>query len=252
MNLFYFVDAPMSESDKRLLIATFIILIILFILIGLIGMAIRKIMQSQGKRIDAEVADAVRFRVIEDSKHFRRYARLKNQRLFYKQALPPVLILLSSLIFYLIYAGVTNNWTHNYWADFGTIFFLWDFGDADSYAVFWGMRLLAKWPPITNEPHIVMENYASYILCTLWIIGSLYLLIVAQAYFSRMIMISHRASTVYNKSLDGYNYYDSIYPTTGAPNPYIGGNISERTADPHASINPTAPSGVPVPKDPKA
>ncbi len=211
-----------NENDRRILIAAFIIVIILFILIGLIGMLIRKIMQKQAKRLDDLVADAVRFRIVADEKHFRRYAKIRSKRLFYKQAFPPMMILFSSLVIYLIYAGVTDNWSRNYFGEFGDLFFLWDFGDEGSYVDFWGMHLLAKWPPLTNEPHFEVSHIISYILCLMWLIGIVYFFVVSQAYLSRAFMISHRASTVYNKSLDGFNYYESIYPTNGAANPYTG------------------------------
>ncbi len=216
------LDIINNESDRRLVIAAFIILVILFVLIGLIGMLIRRIMQWQGSRLDELVSHAVHFRILESEKHFREYAKIKSKRLFYKQSFPAIAILLVSLLFYLIYAGVTGEWIHDYWGDFGTIFFLWDFADEDSYVIFWGMRLLAKWPPLVNEPHFVAEDYASYILCTLWLTGIVYFFVASQAYLSRAFMISHRAKTVYNQSLDGYNFYDSIYPSDGTANPYTG------------------------------
>lgn len=208
----------LSENDKKLLIAALIIVIILFLVLVLIGMSVHKVMELQGKAIDKEVSDGVRYRVLDSAAHFKKYGRIKNRRVFMKQSLWPILILLTSLLFYLIYAGVTGEWSRNYWGEFGSIFFLWDFGDEGSYVVFWGMRLLAKWPPLTNEPHIVPEAYASYILCSLWLIGSIYFLVVSQAFFSRAVMLNKRAGTVYNKSLEGFNYYDSIYPQNGVPN----------------------------------
>jgi hypothetical protein len=224
------VTATLSESDKRLLIITLIVFLIFFLILGLIGMCIRKTMQYQGKAIDKEVSDGVRYRVVDNPEHFKAFAKEKNRRLFFLQVRWPLLIGFVSLLFYLIYAGVTGQWSHNYFADYGTLFFTWDFGDTGSYANFWGMTLLAKWPPLMNTPHFVTENYASYILCTLWIIGGLYFLVVSQAYFSRMIMISQRARSVYNKSLDGYNFYDNVYPQPGQAVP------------PASSVNPTPPT----------
>lgn len=231
-------SVSMSDNDRRLLIAAFIILIILFILVGLIGMLIRKIMQVQGRKLDELVSHAVHFRILEDEKHFKRYAYIKSRRLFYKEALPPCLILFASLLFYLIYAGVTGEWVHDYWKDYGTIFFLWDFGNEESYVTFWGMRLLASWPPLSNTPHFVAENYASYILCSLWLVGGTYFLVVGQGYLSRTFMIGQRASTVYSKSLEGFNYYDSIYPANGVANPYTGVDLNTgRRIDPNQQNN---------------
>ena len=220
------IDIINNESDRRLAIAAFIILTILFLIVGLIGMLIRKIMQLQGAKLDELVSHAVHFRILEDEKHFRKYAKAKSKRLFFKQALPPILSLFVSLVFYLIYAGVSNKWVNDYWGEFSTLFFVWDFADEGSHVTFWGLRILAKWPPCINEPHFVPEYFASYILCSLWIVGSVYFFVVSQAYLSRAFMISHRAKTVYSKSLEGYNYYDSIYPSNGTPNPYTGVNLS--------------------------
>lgn len=232
-----FVDVINNESDRRLAIVAFIILTILFLIFGLLGMLIRKIMQLQGEKLDELVSHAVHFRILESEKHFRKYAKTKSRRLFYKQVFPPILIMLVSLIFYLIYAGITDRWIHDYWGEFSTIFFLWDFGDEGSYVTFWGLRLLAKWPPCINEPHFVPEYFASYFLCTLWITGTIYFFVVSQAYLSRAFMISHRAKTIYNKSLEGYNYYDSIYPSNGVPNPYVGGSAPPNEATKQNNIN---------------
>jgi hypothetical protein len=216
---FLALESAVNENNRRLLIIALVVLVLLFILLGLIGMAIRKVMQEQGKRIDQEVSDAVRFRIIDDEKHFRRYASIKSRRLFVKQACWPILIAFVSLLFYIIYAASTNGWSENYWGEFGTLFYQWDFGNEDCYATFWGMRLLASWPPLSNTPHFVAEYYAAYVLCTLWLVSSIWFFVASQAYLSRMVMINRRAKSIYNKSLEGYNYYDTMaYPdAAGVP-----------------------------------
>ena len=68
----------LSENDKRLIFALFIILILVFVLIGYIGFLITKVMKWQGKKLDSLVADPVVTHVITNKKHFFRYARKKN------------------------------------------------------------------------------------------------------------------------------------------------------------------------------
>ena len=211
------IDVINNESDRRLAIAAFIVLIILFLIIGLIGMLIRKIMQIQGSKLDELVSEAVHYRILENEKHFRKYAKAKSRILFFKQITPAMIILLGSLLFYIIYAAIKDAWVHPYFAEFGTLFFQWDFSSEDCYVIFWGLRVLAKWPPCINEPHFVLEYLPSYILCTLWIVGITYFFVVSQAYLSRAFMISHRAKTIYSKSLENFNYYDSIY-SNNVPN----------------------------------
>lgn len=225
----------LNDTDRRLLIAAIIVLTLLFIVFALIGALIRTITLGMGKRIDQDVADAVRYRIIQNEKHFRKYARIKNARRFTKQATIPILILLASLLFYLIYAGVTGEWTRNYWKEFGTLFYQWDFANEENYAIVWGVKILAKWPSLSNTPHFVGSYYPSYILCVLWIVGGIWLFLVSQAYFARAIFIDRRARSVYKKSLDDYNHYENIYPESGKANPV---NLRKQKSEEDKSSSP--------------
>ncbi len=203
-------SVQLDQTDRRLLITAIIVLAILFIVFALIGALIRIITLTFGKRLDNLVSDAVRFRVIENKKQFKKYAFKKNGRKFVKDATPGVCIILVSVIFYVIYGAITNEWTDKYLTEFSTIFWKWDFGNQDNYVTLWGMKLLNKWPELINSPHLVAEYWPSYILSTLWIVGWSYVLIAAWAYFSRAIYVSKRANDIYNKSLEGFNYYDTM------------------------------------------
>jgi hypothetical protein len=210
MNPCLFVGVTLNDNDKRMLTILLVILVILLIAIGLIGMLIRKTMSFQGKRVDHEMGDLVRYRVVPDPTSFRRVANAKNNRIFFKQSVAPVCIALFSLLFYLIYAGVTNGWGRNYWGEWSTILFIWDFGNSEYYSKFWGITMLNRWPNLLHAPQPEAQYWASYILCPLWLTAIAYYLVVIQAYCSRVLMISRRARTVYNKSLEDYNYYDTL------------------------------------------
>lgn len=213
--MIYSNPVNLNETDRRLLIIAAVILTLIFIVAALIGALIRVITLGMGKRLDQDVSDAVRYRVIEDEKHFRKYARIKNARRLFIQATPPLLILFVSVLFYVIYAGVTDEWTRNFWGEFGTLFYQWDFGNDAYYATVWGMRILASWPALINTPHFVGAYYPSYILCTLWLVGGTYLFFVLWAFVARAIFVDRRARSVFKKDLTDYNYYDNVYPGPG-------------------------------------
>ncbi len=201
-------SVQLEQTDKKLIIAAIIILTILLIVFVLLGALIRTITNAFGKKLDDLVSDAVRLRVIDNKKDFKKYAFTKSGRKFVKDATPGVLIILVSVIFYVIYGLVTNVWTGKYFTEFSTIFWKWDFSNEDNYVIVWGMKILNHWPELTNTPHLVAEYYPSYILSTLWIVGGVYIFMAAWAFFSRALYVSKRANDVYSKSLENFKYYD--------------------------------------------
>lgn len=207
----------LDQTDRRFLIVAIIALTLFFIVFALIGALTRIITRKFGERLDYLVHDAVKYRVIDNKKHFKKYARAKNGRKFVKDATPAILILLVSVIFYVIYGIVSETWTGKYFTEFSTIFWKWDFANEDNYVIFWGAKVLAKWPELTNTPHLVKEYWPSYILATLWSIGGIYLLFAGWAYLARSYYIFKRADEVYKKTLEGFNYYGN--ETAPAVNP---------------------------------
>ena len=211
-------SVQLEQTDRKLAIAAIVILTILLIVFVLLGVLIRTITNAFGKRIDDLVSDAVRYRVIDNKKDFKKYAFIKNGRKFVKDATPGMLIILVSVLFYVIYGLVTQTWSGKYFTEFSTIFWKWDFSSQDNYVIVWGMKILNHWPELTNSPHLVASYYPSYILCTLWIVGGAYLFIAAWAYFSRALYVSKRANDIYSKSLENFKYYDNINTPNVNPN----------------------------------
>jgi len=223
MTFLSFIEVSMSDNDRKLLIVLMIILVLLFILLGLIGMLIRFTMQQQAKRIDTFMHDPVVYRVLADPEHFRKYGYRVNNRLLYHQALVPFILAGVSLVFYIIYATVTGGWAEDFFGHCSTLFFTWKWNDPAIYANFWGITLLTRWPDLQSAPAPEAVYWASYILVPLWLTSIVYYLVVIQAYFARFLMINRRSRTIYEKSLEGYNFYSTM-TTPIPPNPTPNSN----------------------------
>ena len=203
----------LSENDKRLLIALLLVLILFFVLIGYLGMLITKVMKWQGKRLDNEVADVIVTRVITNRKQFLPYARKKNWRIFFKSAVIPILIILTAFIVLLIRDIIEKDFSYNpfnHKDGFGTVLFLWDFSNPDSYTKVFGLTILAEWPPLLNEPHVVAEAWCGYVFVPLIIVGGLWYLWVLQSLISRTIRMYKLARIAFDKHLDTFNQTDAL------------------------------------------
>ena len=197
----------LSENDKRLIFALLLVFILVFVLIGYIGFLITRVMKWQGKKLDHVVADPVVTRVITDKKHFRRYARKKNWRLFFKQSWIGVVILLVGSLVLLFRDIFTHDWAYNVFeykqTGFGTILFIWDFSKCITRPE--GMGLVLNWPELINTPHLEAQAWASYIFVTCLIIGGLWYLIALQALIARTIRMYKLCSSAFDKTLEGFN-----------------------------------------------
>ena len=212
MNLVFLIQ--LTETDKRILIALCLVLILVFVLIGLLGSLIIRTMKWQAKKCDTLVSDVVVYKIVTTPKQLKKYARKKNGRYFLKQAWIPIIFILVGVITIIIHNAVTKNWAYNPFNStdgFSTLLFLWDFKDPDSYTTVFNLKVLAKWPPLYNEPHFVVEGIYSYIAVPFLVVGSIWYLVVAQAYLARTIRMHRLAKQVFEKSLEGFNGNTQVF-----------------------------------------
>ena len=204
----------LSESDKRILIAILLLVVLVFVIAGFIGSIIYRIMKWQGKKIDTMCRDVVITRTITDAKHFKKYAAKKNNRAFFKESRIPLLILVVAGLTYLISCLVLKAWPYDIFdyqkTGFTTLFYIWDFSDC--YQEFFGVRLLSKWPTNTiNTPHFSVEALGSYIFVVTFLVGIIWYLLTIQRFIARILRIGRLADSIYSKSLENYNMADAEF-----------------------------------------
>ena len=205
----------LSENDKRIIIAICLVIILLFVLIGVIGSIVIRTMKWQSKKCDTLVSDVVVNRIVTTPHQLRVYARKKNTRYFIKQAWIPILLIIAGISIVIIHNSVTKNWSYNPFNTddgFGTLLFVWDFKNPDSYTKVFGVTVMASWPPLSNEPHFVADALASYFAVPMVIVGACWYLVVAQAYLARTLRAYKLSKQVFEKSLEGFNQNTPINP----------------------------------------
>ena len=196
----------LSENDKRIIIAIFLILILVFVLIGLIGSLIVRTMKWQGRKCDTLVSDVVTNHIVTTPLQLRLYARKKNARYFIKQAWIPILLILVGVLIIVIRDAVKQDWSYNPFNiddGFGTLLFICDFKNAQ-YTTIFGFTVLSDWPPFIT-PHFVQAALISYFAVPPFIIGCCWYLVAAQAYLARTIKAYKLSKTLFEKSLDNFN-----------------------------------------------
>ena len=211
----------LSENDRRIIIALLFAIIILFVLIGLLGSLVVRIMKWQGKKCDALINEVVVNRIVTTPRQLKSYARKKNSRYFIKQAWVPVILISIGAILLVIHNAVFKNWKYNPFNTndgFGTLLFAWDFGHIFTKPET-GTGILVNWPKLINEPHFESKALFSYFIVPCFIVGGLWYFFIAQGYLARTMRAHKLAKTVFDKSLDNYNQNTPIQEVNTSENP---------------------------------
>ena len=218
-NLFIIYDKVMPEDARRLIIYALLILVLLIIIVGAIGALVRHIMKEQGKQADGLVHDVVVTGVITSEKKLFWFGVKKNQRLFFKEAWIPFLIMLVTSLILLIFCITNNAWGKNPFGmdQFGTIFHHFDWDGAKGE--FFGMWIVVRWPEVISEPHFSADAWGSYIFVPGILVGGIWFLVDVQAYIARDWKLYKLSKRVFNKTLDDYNPNDAPAQEANPENP---------------------------------
>lgn len=202
----------LSESDKRLIFAFLLIFILLLVLLSTIGSLVIKSIKKQGKKIETSVYNVVVTRVITDKKAFKKYAKKKNWRLFYKSSKIALIIMLVSFLILMI-RNIIFGWDYNPFNKedgFSTLLFLWNFSDPECYNEFFGIKLLSKWPPLINSPHFVIEAWAAYLFVPGILVGVIWYLTAVQGLIARSLHIRKLSDSLFEKDLSKFNQNEQL------------------------------------------
>lgn len=205
----------LTENDKRVILALLLFIILFFVLIGYLGMIVKRVINYQGKKLDYYVADPVTTRVITTPRHFVKYARKKNAYVFYRKALMPVVIIFISIGLWMI-SNIWLGWDYNPFTDvdkgFASILFLWDFQDPDCWTQFFGtpLYIFTSWPPLVHTPTFHIESLGVYLFVIGLIIGGFWYLHQVTCYIARELRIRKLKNTIFSKNLDNFSQLNTL------------------------------------------
>lgn len=218
--------AVLTDDAKKFILSLVLIFILGFIIVGLLGDLIKKMMKWQGKRIDTLCADVVKAKVITNKKALTKYGNKKTWALFYKQSAIGLLLLTVSFLVLLIHYFIFKSWPNVFsygennvgGEGFLTLFYVFDFKNPEYYAKFFGITLLNQWPGLLNTPHFEVRAICSYIFLPLFSVGIVWYILAVQSLISRRIRLFRLNTTIFEKTLEGYNQNDASIPTNNLNN----------------------------------
>lgn len=198
----------LTEKDKRLIVALFIILIIAFVLIAYIGQGIRAIMRKHGKGIDTYMYDLCRAGLIKTPKDFMMQVVKREIKVLYIKTRWAFRVGLSLTIVLLLFGFIfkPSGEGQPIFAFYGQalddlrIILDWPRGEffgIENFIVDW--PTVARWP----SPEFSFASIITY-LCT---IGYGYvvvlLFIYVTGFIGKLLRAKDKSTEVFTKDLDG-------------------------------------------------
>ena len=213
------IDLASQSSRTRLIWGIIILVLFIFVVLGVIGMLITRLMRWQGKAVDKLMYKVTITKVIQNKRHFRKIANIKSNRYFFKQAWLPFVLMFVAALFIILYCTITNSWGFNIASDFGvppsegempvggtgiaTILYLWDFS---SVLVNNGISVILSWPTVINVPHLSGDAWPSYVFWILFGPALAWFLVVVQCFVARVLRIFTLGNKIYDKNLENFRY----------------------------------------------
>ena len=194
----------LSESDKRVLIALCLVLIILLVLIGYLVKLIKHILSKKADFVDNSMYDLLDAEVILNKKHFRKVSWEKNRRKFYFSARIPVFFILLSMLTIFIYMCVVGF----------DLSFIGKYNKDLSFALDWEnigelllgfISVLARWPQVSKVPLFHFDKvdaWLTYIFDLGMIYGIIHFILCSIVLLIRNIRTIKVSNEYYKKDLN--------------------------------------------------
>ena len=138
--------------------------------------------------------------------------------MFFDNAKIAAVLLFTSLMI-LVIRNAFLGWDYNPWGieeGFASLLFVWDFTDPACYKEFFGINILADWPPLINSPHFVSEAWISYMVIPMFLLGIIWYLRAIHCLIARTLHINKLAISVFEKDLSTFNQNAQLYNALGA------------------------------------
>jgi len=209
MNYINFL-VQLTEKDKRLLIALFIILILLFVLIAYIGQGIKALMCKYAKGIDGYMHELCSAKLVTTPQEFKKQVFAKETKVLYCKTRWVFRIFIVFMVAFITYTLIAKP------SGDGALFayvgdnikdlfidFEWPKGE------FFGIKNFPiDWPYIAKgpSPTFTVPSIVSYVMFIVWIITFFGLFTSTLRFIARINRARVKSSQVFTRSLDDVNF----------------------------------------------
>ena len=213
MNSLFPMLIQLTEKDKRLLIALFILLIVLFVLIAYIANGIKSLMRKYAKGIDGYMHDLCKAKLVKEPSEFRKQVYLRETKTLYLSTRWAFRIGIGITAILLVYGLIFKTNDASVFAFFSEaidnlkIKFDWPKGEffgIKNFPIDW--PVVSKWP----TPKFNVDSIITYVSVIGYVYVSFMLFTSVLRFIARLNRGRVKSVDVFNKSLDNLDLDEDV------------------------------------------
>lgn len=214
MNMSNYINflIQLTEKDKRLLIALFIILIVVFVLIAYIGQGIKGLMKKYSKGIDGYMHELCSAKLIDNPKDFRKQVFRKESKILYAKTRWIFRIFILSMVGFVTYTLIVkpsgDGSLFAYVGDsLGSLWFDFDWPKGEFFGI---KKFPIDWPYIASypAPKFDVASIVSYVMLIVWVITFVCVFTSTLCFIARINRARSKSNEVFSRSLDEVNFVE--------------------------------------------
>lgn len=213
LNLDFLIQ--LTEKDKRIIVALFIFLILIFVLVAYVAQGIKALMKNYAKGIDGYMHELCSAKLIDNPKDFRKQVFKKESKVLYQRTRWVFRVFILTMIGFLVYTFVAKpSGDGSPFAYVGEslkslcIDFDWPRGEffgIKNFPIDW--PYVAGWPaPKFNLPSIV-----SYVMLIVWVVTLISVFTRTLCFIARINRARAKSTEVFTRSLDDANFNEDNF-----------------------------------------
>lgn len=202
----------LTEKDKRLLVALFIALIILFVLIAYIGQGIKALMRKYAKGIDGYMHNLCSAKLVTNPREFRKQVWEKETKILYKNTRWFLRVFIVSMIAFVAYSLIVKPGGEAtpfaYVGDYlGKLFIDLDWPTGEFFGI---KNFPIDWPYVAKGSEVVfsLPSIVSYVMLIIWVVTFFGLFSSTLKFIARIHRGIDKSNEVFTRSLDDATFIE--------------------------------------------
>lgn len=202
----------LTEKDKRILIALFIALIILFVLIAYIGQGIKSLMKKYSKGIDGYMHSLCSAKLVTNPREFRKQVWKKETKVLYHNTrwiLRIFILFTGAFVAYSLIVKPGGEATpFAYVGEYlGKLFIEFEWPKAEFFGI---KNFPVDWPYVARKSEVVfsLPSIVSYVMLIVWVVTFFGLLSSTLKFIARIHRGIEKSTEVFTRSLDDVTFIE--------------------------------------------
>lgn len=205
----------LSEKDKRIIVALFILLILIFVLVAYVAQGIKALMRNYAKGIDGYMHELCSAKLVDNPKDFRKQVFKKESKVLYQKTRWVFRIFILSTVGFVIYTLIAkpggeatpfgyvgeslNSLLINFDCPKGEFFGI------KNFPIDW--PYVASWP----SPKFDLPSIVSYAMLIVWVVTLISVFTSTLRFIARINRARVKSTEVFTRSLDDANFNGDNY-----------------------------------------